>query len=405
MLAASAAEAGARDVLRIPGAQTEPLTFAALPGWAEDDHAAAFGSFLKSCGAIRHSTRPMHRKKPMLGRLFAACQSALALADRTRDSARKFFEDHFQPVRIAPPVRSYGFYTGADGFYTGYYEPEIPGSRNRSEEYNVPLYRVPARFAGKRSTVFPQFDRKQIVEGALAGKGLEICWVKSPIDAFFAQIQGSTRVKLDTGETLRLNYVASNGKPYTPVGRILIEEGIISAEEMTMDKIRDYMEANPEKGAELRLKNRSYVFFRETALKADEHSIGAQGVSLTPGRSIAVDPSFHVYGTPVWIDAKLPLVGEAPVDTFQRLTVAQDTGSAIRGAARADIYFGHGDGIASLAGRIKQFGRFVMLVPKGVASDKPEPAPKTKPAQESAGNDDAPEKDVERSAPAPRPKS
>lgn len=411
MLAAGVADTRARDVLRIPDSQTEPLTFAALAGWAEDDHAAAFGSFLNSCGAIRHSTRPMHRKKPMLGRLFAACQSALALADRSREGARKFFEDHFHPVRVAPPERTYGFYTGADGFYTGYYEPEILGSRRRSEEYSVPLYRVPARFAGKRSTVFPQFDRQQIVEGALAGKGLEICWVKSPVDAFFAQIQGSTRVKLDTGETLRLNYVASNGKPYTPVGRILIEEGIVSAEEMTMDKIREYMEANPEKGAALRLKNRSYVFFRETTLKMDEHSVGAQGVSLTPGRSIAVDPSFHVYGTPVWIDAKLPLAGDAPVDAFRRLTVAQDTGSAIRGAARADIYFGHGDGMASLAGRIKQFGRFVMLVPKGAKADKldPVPAPKTKPAQESADSDapaqDVPARNDSKAAPAQRPKT
>ncbi|MGE0564784.1 MAG: murein transglycosylase A [Pseudolabrys sp.] len=411
VLAATAVAAHARDGLRISGAQAEPLTFAALEGWADDDHAAAFASFLNSCKAIRHSTKAMHRKKPMLGKLFVACKGALAMQEPTRDSARKFFEDHFRPVRIVPPTRTYGFYTGSDGFYTGYYEPQIHGSRFPSHEYKYPLYGVPAKVAGKKSTVFGQFDRKEIVEGALAGQGLEICWVKSPIDAFFAQIQGSTRVKLDTGRTLRLNYVASNGKPYTPVGRILIQDGIISAEEMTMDKIRDYMETNPEKGAELRMKNRSYVFFTERSLELHEEPAGAQGVPLTAGRSIAVDPSIHVYGTPVWIDAKLPLNGEAPTDTFRRLTIAQDTGSAIKGAARADIYFGYGSEVASIAGRIKQFGRFVMLVPNGVAIDKPDPVPvpKTKPAQEAADGDapaqDAPVQKDSKAAPAQRPKT
>lgn len=406
---AQAKKAHAKSSVHIPGAKLEPLSFATLEGWKDDDQAAAFGSFLNSCRAILNSTPAMHRKKPLLGKLYKACQQAQLVKQPSGDSARKFFEDNFQPVRILPPTRSYGFYTGTDGFYTGYYEPQVEGSRLPSEEYKYPLYRVPGKIAGKKSTVFGHLDRKDIVEGALAGKGLEICWVKSPIDAFFAQIQGSTRVKLDTGDMLRLNYIASNGKPYTPVGRILIDDGIISAEEMTMDKIREYMETNPEKGAELRLKNRSYVFFRETSLKPHEEPVGAQGVPLTSGRSIAVDPSIHVYGTPIWIDAKLPIKGDAPVDTFQRLVIAQDTGSAIRGPARADIYFGYGAEAPSIAGRIKQFGRFVMLVPKGIAVEQPAvatvPTPKSRPPKASAENDDAVKKDDSKPAAATRPKT
>ena len=290
-------------------------------------------------------------------------------------------------MRILPEVHTYGYYTGADGFYTGYYEPEVAGSRVKTEEYNVPLYKVPATVAGKKSTVFAQFDRIAIEKGALAGKGLEICWIKNPVDAFFAQIQGSTRVKLDDGELLRLNYIASNGKPYTPVGRLMIDAGLCTPEEMSMDKIREYMEANPKEGEELRLKNRSFVFFNETPLKPDEEPLGAQGIALTPGRSLAVDPSLHVYGTPIWIDAKFPITSDVPQDTFQHLMFAQDTGSAIRGAARADIYFGHGDDIPHIAGRIKQFGKFVMLAPKdvSVSGEKPPagmvPLPQPRPKQ------------------------
>ncbi len=403
--------------LHIRGAAIKALDFADLDGWRQDDQAQAFGAFMKSCDAILQGTRAMRRARPVYGGLYNACEKASALAAGgtvTTAAARKFFEDNFKPVRLLPPMKTYGYYTGADGFYTGYYETEVQGSRFPSDEYTVPLYRVPARLAGKRSKVFPQYDRKDIVvDGALAGKGLEICWVKDPIGAFFAQIQGSTRVKLDTGELLRLNYIASNGKPYTPVGRILIDDGIVPPEEMTMDRIRQYMEQNPEEGAALRLKNRSYVFFSETELGAHDECIGAQGIALTPGRSIAVDPNIHVYGTPIWIDAKFPLKGEAPVDTFQHLTVAQDTGSAIRGAARADIYFGHGEDIPHIAGRIKQFGKFVMLVPKDVSvdSDKPaatplpRPRPKTIAVQEAMakGKDATGSIKAPAASPKPRP--
>jgi membrane-bound lytic murein transglycosylase A len=347
--------------VHLRNAKTEPMSFAELAGWKGDDQRQTFDAFLKSCGAILNGTRAMRAARPLYGALFKVCERAVAAGDLDRDQARAFFEDNFKPVRVMPGGQPLGF-------FTGYYETEFDGSRFPSDEYTVPLYAAPAETVKrKQSTVFSDLDRTKIEDGALAGKGLEICYVKSPIDAFFAQIQGSTRVKLDSGKLLRLNYIASNGMPYTAVGRFLIDRGIVSREEMSMDKIREFMEANPEEGKDLRRKNRSFVFFQETPLTAHDEVIGAQGVPLTAGRSLAVDKKVHIYGTPVWIDAELPIDSEKPETKFRRLLVAQDTGSAIVGPARADIYFGHGEEISHIAGRIKQNGQFVMLVPQSVA--------------------------------------
>ncbi|HET7912432.1 MAG TPA: MltA domain-containing protein [Pseudolabrys sp.] len=341
-------------------ARTEAVSFSALEGWKDDDQKAAFGAFLKSCGAILNGTRAMRAARPFYGALFKVCERAVAAGDLDRDRARAFFEGNFKPMRVMPAGQT-------QGFFTGYYETEVEGSRFPSDKYTVPIYAAPAETVKKRrSKVFADLDRTEIEGGALAGKDLEICFVKSPIDAFFAQIQGSARVKLDSGKLLRLNYVASNGMPYTPVGKFLIDRGIVSKEDMSMDKIREFMEANPEEGKDLRRKNRSFVFFQETPLAAHDECIGAQGVPLTPGRSLAVDKKIHIYGTPIWIDAELPIESEKPETKFRHLLVAQDTGSAIVGPARADIYFGHGEEVSHIAGRIKQNGQFVMLVPQSV---------------------------------------
>jgi peptidoglycan lytic transglycosylase A len=349
------------DAFSFRNAQVEALSFAALDGWKDDDHAAAFVTFLTSCRAILIANKTMRSARPVLGGLFKACERAVAAGELDHDHARAFFENNFKPVRVKPAGQT-------EGFFTGYYETEVDGSRFPSDEYTVPIYAAPAdTVRRKQSKVFADLDRTKIEDGALAGKELEICYVKSPIDAFFAQIQGSTRVKLDSGQLLRLNYIASNGMPYTPVGRFLIDRGIVSKEEMSMDKIREFMEANPEEGKALRRKNRSFVFFQETPLGAHDECIGAQGVPLTAGRSLAVDKRIHVYGTPIWIEAELPIDSEKPETRFRRLLFAQDTGSAIVGPARADIYFGHGEEISHIAGRIKQNGQFVMLVPQNVA--------------------------------------
>jgi len=245
-----------------------------------------------------------------------------------------------------------------------------------------PVYRK----IGRRKLV-PYYDRAEIEDGAIEGRGLEIAWLKSQTDLLFTQIQGSARIQLDDGSTVRINYDAYNGYPYTPVGRILIERGIIPREEMSMQRIRDWMEKNPNEANEVRRQNRAYVFFREVQLSDKDEAVGAQGIPLTPGRSIAVDKSLHVYGTPFFITGELPIESETSKTPFHRLMIAQDTGSAIVGPARADLYFGAGAEAGKISGRLKQTIQFVMLVPDSldpVARGRKLPLPEARPAEKIA---------------------
>ncbi len=229
----------------------------------------------------------------------------------------------------------------------------------------------------------PYYDRAAIEDGALDGKHLEICYLKDFNDLLFIQIQGSARVRLEDGVTLRVNYDAHNGHPYTAIGRVLIERNLVPREEMSMQRIRQWMADNPGGAAELRRQNKSYVFFRITGLSGDEEPKGAQGVPLTPSRSIAVDRALHVYGTPFFIQAELPIDTEKSDTKFRQLMIAQDTGSAIVGPARADIYFGAGADAGHIAGRIKNPARFVMLMPRAldpVEAGKAMPLPVARPA-------------------------
>jgi membrane-bound lytic murein transglycosylase A len=212
--------------------------------------------------------------------------------------------------------------------------------------------------------VVPYYDRGEIEDGVLAGQGLEICWLKDPTDLLFIQIQGSARVRLDDGKMLRIGYDGHNGWPYVPVGRILIERGLVPRSEMSMDRIREWISANPQGASELRRKNQSYVFFHELKLSAQDEAVGGQGVPLSPGRSIAIDRSIHLYGTAFFINATLPIESARAGTRYSRLMVGQDTGSAIVGPARADIYFGTGSEAGQIAGRIRHPGRFVMLMPR-----------------------------------------
>jgi membrane-bound lytic murein transglycosylase A len=242
------------------------------------------------------------------------------------------------------------------------------------------------RKIGRRKLV-PYYDRAEIEDGAIAGRGLEICWLKDQTDLLFTQIQGSARVRLEDGSTLRINYDAHNGYPYTPVGRILIDRNIIPKDQMSMQKIREWMEQNPDGAKELRRQNRSYVFFREVALSDKDEAVGAQGVPLTPGRSIAVDKALHVYGTPFFIEGELPIESEQSKTPFRRLMIAQDTGSAIVGPARADLYFGAGADAGKVSGRLRHNMRFVILIPKSldpVARGHKMPVPDERPSEKIA---------------------
>jgi membrane-bound lytic murein transglycosylase A len=382
-------------------AQYEPVAWEAIDGWAADDHAAAYAAFLSSCRAVIAGAKSSRDTRPVYPALVEACRRARAAVPLEADAARRFFEENFRPVRIAKLDE-------ANGFLTGYYEPIVDGSRLPTDEFKVPLYsrprdivhmgrkrkaegfpnpgRVVRRLA--RGKYVPYFDRAAIEDGALATRNLELCYLKDENDVLFAQIQGSVRVRLQDGTVLRLNYDAHNGHPYTPVGRILIERGIIKREDMSMDAIRKWMAENPDGGKELRRQNKSYVFFRDTGLPETEEARGAQGIPLTALRSIAVDRVLHVYGTPFFIGAELPIATEASNTKFRRLMIAQDTGSAIVGPARADLYFGAGEEAGRIAGRIKNPARFVMLMPRaldpleaGRQMPVPEPRPKDMPAR------------------------
>ena len=363
----------------ISGSQYAPLAWADIAGWNDDDHLATYKAFRVSCKAIVAQTGPAADSKALGISLRDPCRAARATEITDSGRARAFFEQHFLPLQISR--------LGEDaGFVTGYYEPIIDGSRTRTDVYNVPVYRRPSnlfvrgfkqdaiglpnkgdvfRKIGRRKLV-PYYDRAQIEDGAIAGRGLEICWLKDPTDLLFAQIQGSARVRLEDGSTVRINYDAHNGYPYTPVGRVLIDRGIIPREQMSMQKIRDWMAQNPDGAKDLRRQNRSYIFFREVQLSDKDEAVGAQGVPLTPGRSIAVDKSLHVYGTPFFIAGELPIESEQSKTPFRRLMIAQDTGSAITGPARADLYFGAGPDAARVSGRLKNNMNFVMLVPKSL---------------------------------------
>lgn len=378
---------------QISNAQLETVAWSEIDGWTTDDHAAAFATFLESCRVIVRGTPTNRVGQPFYAALQSVCRRAVAAQPRDKEAARAFFEQNFRPMRIAPLGE-------ANGFLTGYYEPIIAGSLVADGEYNIPIYKTPPnimlrvppkkvatgsfmhwrRNAHRRTGYY--YDRTAIEEGALAGKNLEICYLKDPTDLFFAQIQGSARIKLPDGKIMRLNYDGHNGWPYTPIGRILIERNIVPRDQMSMDKIREWMAANPEEGKELRRQNKSFVFFRETGLADHQEPTGAQGISLTPGRSIAVDKNIHTYGTPFFIEAELPVQNEKTADRFRRLMVSQDTGGAIIGPARADLYFGSGDEAAHAAGRIRHQGQFTMLIPRDidpVAAGAHTPLPRPRP--------------------------
>jgi peptidoglycan lytic transglycosylase A len=381
----------------VSGGQYAPLSWANIAGWASDDHVQAYKAFRVSCASIAAQRNPPEDSKALGASLREPCRAAKAREITEDAKARAFFEENFLPLQISR--------LGEDaGFVTGYYEPILDGSRTQTDVYNVPIYRRPSnlfvrgfkqdspslpnkgqvfRKIGRRKLV-PYYDRGEIEDGAIAGRGLEICWLKDPTELLFAQIQGSARIRLPDGPTIRINYDAHNGYPYTAVGRVLIDRGIIPKEQMSMQKIREWMDQNPDGAKELRRQNRAYVFFREVPLSDKDEAVGAQGVPLTPGRSIAVDNSLHVYGTLFFIEGELPIDSAQSKTPFRRLMVAQDTGSAITGPARADIYYGAGSEAGRISGRFRHNMRFVMLVPRSldpVARGRKMPLPDPRPSE------------------------
>jgi membrane-bound lytic murein transglycosylase A len=292
----------------------------------------------------------------------------------TAPQARRFFEEHFTPCRIMPE-------DGQSGFVTGFYEPEVTASPVCTGEFNVPLLARPddlvkladdddrpagldPSFAYARRTaegLCEYQDRRAIETGALAGRGLEIAWLKDRVDAFFIHVQGAARLLLTDGSALRVTFAAKTGHPFTGPGRILAGLGEIAPEAVTMQSIRDWFRRNPRRIDEILWLNRSYIFFRIADSDPRLGPIAAAKVPLTAGRSLAVDRTLHTFATPFYIDA--PDLTAFPGRRFARLMIAQDTGSAIVGPARGDLFAGTGDEAGQIAGVVRHRADFYALVP------------------------------------------
>ncbi len=314
------------------------LDFSQLDGWEKDNHASALKVFLETCPDLKD--QDWHS-------LCALAQSQapkLAQPDGSL-AARSFFELFFRPVLIED---------GAPALFTGYFEPELEGSRYRTARYRYPVYKMPP----EASINSPWLSRRDILTGdAMQGRGLEIAWVDDPVELFFLQIQGSGRIKLNSGGTLRVGYGGANGHPYRSIGMEMVRRGIYKAHQVSAQVIKSWVRRNPVDGSELLLHNPSYVFFREIRkIRPSKGPLGAMNRSITTLRSLAVDPKYTPLGAPVWVEKD----GETKM---RRLMIAQDTGSAIKGAQRGDIFYGTGDSAGQAAGRLRDPGRMVVLLP------------------------------------------
>ena len=336
-----------------------PAQWSALPGWQEDAVAEVWPALMAGCTALRRQTAWR-----------AVCDAATALGTPTHAAARTFFETHFQPWRATQEEGA------GEGLVTGYYEPLLQGDRVRTARARHPLYATPddlvavdltsvypdlkgmrlrGRLTGNR--LVPYATRAEIESPGFAGEA--IAWANDPVELFFLHIQGSGRIELPDGTHMRVGYAEHNGHPYVSIGKLLVERGELRLEQASMQGIKRWGERNPDKLPALLAANPSYVFFRE--LPGDlAGPLGAQGVPLTAGRSIAVDPRFIPLGAPVFLATTHP---NSP-QVLNRLVMAQDTGSAIRGGVRADFFWGFGHAAGEQAGRMKQRGRMWVLLPK-----------------------------------------
>ncbi|QBF29605.1 murein transglycosylase A [Thalassococcus sp. S3] len=316
----------------VSGAETtyKVLSFDELDGWSDDDHNAALDTFLNTCTDM---------DDPDWSSLCAVAQN------QRPENGRAFFELFFKPVLIED---------GKDALFTGYFEPELDGSRYPTPRFRYPLYKMPS----EAREASPWLSRRQILtSGIMDNRGLEIAWVDDPVELFFLQIQGSGRIRLQNGSYLRVGYGGANGHPYRSVGVELVRRGVYQAHQVSAQVIRNWVRRNPLAGEELLFHNPSYVFFREVSrVPADKGPLGAMNRSVTTLRSIAVDPAFVKLGAPVWVEKD----GANPM---RRLMIAQDTGSAIKGAQRADIFFGTGDAAGQAAGKLRDPGRMLVLLP------------------------------------------
>ncbi len=358
-----------------PHISVESVDFKVLEGWRSDRLVEALAAFRKSCEVLLRAPKADHKNAFLVaGRALnwrPACKAASNVDDKSSGAARDYFEKWFRPFAVFDRSGN------RDGLLTGYYEAELSGARHPGGRFKIPLYGRPsdlvtadlgqfdASLKGRsvtgrvsNGTLVPYPDRKSIDGGRLADKPKPLVWVDSEIDAFFLHIQGSGRIKLADGGLMRLGYAASNGRAYTAIGRTLVQRGAIARDRASMQTIRAWLAANPDKATKIMAQNARFIFFRELAGNAP---VGAQGVELTAGRSLAVDRRAVPLGVPLWLETQDPIDPHRP---YQRLMIAQDVGHAIKGGIRGDIFFGHGLLAARRAGLMKQRGRYYLLLPK-----------------------------------------
>jgi membrane-bound lytic murein transglycosylase A len=374
VLAAPLFFSGAASAM-VPGQQIpdrfEEVSFSSLPGWQSDDHAAALTGFLRLCRKPEILNQDKMFPPISASDLKDLCRDAEKAAEAGGDAPRTFFESQFTPLRI---VQS--------GFVTGYFEPELAASRVRTDTFRYPLLKKPegleavtpenrpqdwpatlshGRRVNGRLTEMP--DRGAIMDGKLDPENLELVWLADPIDAYFVHVQGSARLRLADGGAMRVGYAGKTGHPYTGIARLLVKRGEGTPEDFTAAGLRAWLEAHPDERDQLFRQNRSFIFFREVdEIGLTDGPVGAAGLPLVAGRSLAVDPHFIPYGTMVFIASTLEDhdSGNTP---FRRLMVADDTGSAIKGPARGDIFVGSGQRAGTIAGDIRHKADFTILVP------------------------------------------
>jgi membrane-bound lytic murein transglycosylase A len=379
------------------GLYMDATEYSNLPGWQDDNHLDALSAFQKSCESLVRlpKNRPLRPKKTggTAGDWHQVCKDALKLGSILTDNnsdrgvAQAFFEAHFTPLTLSAEA-------GDDGFLTGYYEPLMEGNHTQTTTYNVPLYKRPSdlvtvdlgsfrddlkgrRIAGrvKNGALKPFETHEQIDSGALENQGLELIWLKSHVDAFFLHIQGSGRVRLPDGSFQKVGYDGPNGHPYTAIGGVLVKWGELKRVDVTMPAIKKWITENPDRAPELMQANKSYIFFR--ALEGSG-PLGSQGVVLTPGRSLAVDRNHIPLSAPVFLAGSHPDPNnlKGPSLPLNRLVIAQDTGGAIRGELRGDVFWGMGVEPEIIAGNMKNEAKFFMLLPKALAKRVVDAQPK-----------------------------
>lgn len=358
----------------------QPCGFAALSGWETDDHRAALAAF--QLNVIRAGDKPYKTGSLGVERdAFADAFSAVKrLTDPSSQDARSFFEDFFAPCRIVPRG-------GASGFVTGYYEPVADASPVCTGEYAYPIYQRPddlvdiddatrpagldPYFAFARQTesgLTAYFERAEIEQGALRDRGLEIAWLVDPVEVFFIHVQGAARLRFPDGAEKRITYAAKSGHRFTGPGGILASLREIPRAAVTMQSIKAWFAANPDRINEILWQNRSFIFFREAPVdNAALGPVAAAKVPLTPGRSLAVDRLLHTFGTPFFVHASQLTAFDGK--SFARLMIAQDTGSAITGPARGDLFAGSGDAAGEIAGVVKHDADFFALLPRQLIVD------------------------------------